>query len=364
MKNNVRILHVFDKMDRGGAETFIMNIYRTINREKIQFDFVVFQKEKGDYDEEIDALGGHIYHLPKFKMYNYFHFKKSWNLFLKEHPEYKVIHGHAQGSAGIYLKCAKKSGLHTICHSHTTQFGNGLMGIIKKVIQLPIRKYADELFACGKEAAIALYGKKNYEQNNVTIINNSVDFNYLMQKENKEELKKKYQLEKAFVIGHVGRLIPVKNHNFMLDFMKEVIKIREDAVLIFIGKGELEQELKKKVQEEKLEENVIFMGLRSDVLTILKVMDVFVFPSLYEGLPLSLVEAQGTGIRCLISNRVTKDVQISNKVEFLPINDVKLWAERICAADDTKLHFNKNKEKFSVDKTCELLIEKYLKMQG
>lgn len=345
----VRVLQVFDKMDRGGAETFIMNVYRNID---VKFDFVVYDSLKGDYDDEIKKLGGKIYHLERFNGLNYFKFKKQWKEFFKNHQEYKVIHGHAQGTAGIYLRIAKKYGLYTISHSHNTTFGIGLKGFIKEIFQKNIYKYADKRLACGVEAGQKLYKNHSYE-----VIYNSIDLESLEKKENKKALKKQYGYENKFVIGQVGRFVQEKNQLFTLDLFNELCKKRDDAVLVYVGRGPMEDIVKTKVKEYNLEDKVIFMGVRSDIPSLLKSFDIFAFPSLFEGFPLSLIEAQATKIKCLSSNNVTKDTKVSSNIKYLPL-DLNKWLKELKVNDD-KVILDDKLELFRAKKTANYLSKMY-----
>lgn len=346
----IKVLQVFDKMDRGGAETFIMNIYRNIK--DVNFDFVTYTKEKGDYDDDIKSLGGTIYHLPRFNVINYFKFKREWNNFFKNHPEYRIIHGHAQGTAAIYLKIAHKYNLYTISHSHNTCFGKGLKGLIKKIFQKSIGKYADMKFACGTEA-----GLKLYKNNDFKVIYNSIDLDALEKYEDKSLLKEKYGFGNNFVIGHVGRFVLEKNHEFMIKLFNEFLKKKPNSLLVLIGRGEKEEEIRNLVKSYGIQDKVKFMGVRSDIPSLLKSMDIFIFPSLFEGFPLSLIEAQATKIKCLVSSNVTKDTMISNNIEFLDL-DIDLWLDNMYI-EDKEVIFNETKEIFRISKTCDYLSKFY-----
>ena len=175
MKKPERILHVLGSLNMGGAETLVMNIYRNIDRNKFQFDFVVHGNTIGKYEKEILALGGKIYHIDEYRVYNHLKYKKIWSVFFKEHPEYKIIHGHMRSTASIYLKIAKKYGLKTISHSHSISNGKGVKSIVKRILQHNIPKYADYMLGCSQKANIWLYGKKNSLKDNCLILPNGID---------------------------------------------------------------------------------------------------------------------------------------------------------------------------------------------
>ena len=215
MSDPIRIIQVFAQMNRGGAETMIMNLYRMIERSQIQFDFIVHTNEECAYDNEIRSLGGRIYRVPRYNGKNHFEYIKSWNKFFKTHPNYKIIHGHVRSTASIYLKIAKKFGLVTIAHSHSTSSGTGFSSIVKNILQYPIRNIADYLFACSEQSGEWLFGKNASKRNNFVILKNSIDvkkfvFNERVRFEKRKELK----IDDKFVIGHIGRFIPSKNHKF------------------------------------------------------------------------------------------------------------------------------------------------------
>ncbi|WAA12116.1 glycosyltransferase family 1 protein [Fervidibacillus halotolerans] len=331
MKEPIRILHVFAQMNRGGAETMIMNMYRHIDRSKIQFDFVVHTEEHCAYDKEIYELGGRIFRVPRYTGKNHLNYKKSWNQFFKMHPEYKIIHGHVRSTASIYLKIAKKYGVITIAHSHSTSSGSGLSAIVKNILQYPIRYIADYLFACSKDAGEWLYGKRACKKNNFYILKNAIDTKQYVFNESIRNIKRKeFKIENKFVIGHVGRFNIPKNHSLLIDIFKKVHDKNQNTVLMLVGDGELRPIIEKKVNELGLSDYVIFTGVRSDIPELLQATDVFVFPSLYEGLPVTLVEAQAAGLPCIISDTITDEVKITNLVEKLPLNlSAKEWAEKV-----------------------------------
>lgn len=331
MSAPIRVLQVFARMDRGGAETMIMNLYRNIDRSKIQFDFIVHYENECDYDEEIKLLGGNIYRIPRYTGKNHCHYIKAWSKFLKEHSEYKIIHGHVRSTASIYLKIAKKYGLITIVHSHSTSSGKGFSAIVKNILQYPIRYTADYLFACSRNAGLWLFGNRACNKENFIVFNNAIDTNeFIFDKDARLEKRKEFQIVEKFVIGHVGRFITPKNHVFLIDLFKAVYDKNDKAVLILIGEGELRQLIEKQVYDLGLNDNVIFTGMRPDVNKVLQGIDVFVFPSIYEGLPVTLVEAQAAGLPCITSDRITNEVKITDLIEYISLNQsAEYWADKI-----------------------------------
>ena len=334
MSESVRILQVIGSMNRGGAETMIMNLYRKIDRTKIQFDFVENNSEEAAFDEEIRFLGGKIYRCPHYNGRNHFQYKEWWNDFFEKHMgEYQIVHGHLGSTAAIYLKIAKKYGLYTIAHSHSSGTDHSLKAILYQMLSYNTRNVADYFFACSKVAGKDRFGKKIVEKNNFTILKNAVDtsiFDYDLEtrKVVREELN---YLDKQLVIGHIGRFTSEKNHKFLLEVFKAIIDLNEDAQLLLIGDGPLREEIERRAKALDIQDKVRFVGIRSDVNQLLQAMDVFVFPSLYEGLPVTLVEAQTSGLPGVISDKVPQESIITKgliTVESLE-NDAKIWAMHI-----------------------------------
>lgn len=342
MQYPVRVLQVFSQMNRGGAETMIMNLYRNINRSKVQFDFIVHTDKKCAYDDEILSLGGKIFRVPRYNGKNHFQYIKTWKEFFITHPEYNIIHGHVRSTASIYLKIAKKFGLTTIAHSHSTSSGNGIPGIVKLIFQYPIRYMADYLFACSKSAGEWLYGKRVWEKKNFFILNNAIETNKFLFNINKRDfIRNELQIQDKFVIGHVGRFHPLKNHEFLIDIFNEVYKKHENSVLVLIGDGEKKNYIKQKINRLGLNKNVIFTGIRSDVHDLLQAFDVFVFPSLYEGLPVTLIEAQASGLPCIVSDKITTEVKVTDLIKFISLDkNAEYWAEEILKTKNSEFRPN------------------------
>lgn len=332
MDQQIRILHVIGQMNRGGAESMIMNIYRKIDRIKIQFDFVVHTDSICDFDDEIKSLGGKIYNCPRFTGTNIVSYIKFWNEFFKEHKEYKIIHGHIGSSASIYLEIAKKNGLFTIAHSHSGGFDTGIKGSMYRLFSYPTRFIADYFFACSESAGISRYGKRVVNNKTIfSVLKNAIDVNqYAFSEEIRYKKRKELDLENKFVIGHVGRFDKAKNQEYLVEIFKLIVKKNENAILILIGDGELKSHIFEKVKNYGLGDRVIFTGVRSDVNELLQAMDVFVFPSIYEGLPVTVIEAQAAGLPCLISDTITNEVCITALVQQLSIKQgIISWGEKI-----------------------------------
>ncbi|MFZ3588950.1 glycosyltransferase family 1 protein [Bacillus sp. DJP31] len=363
----IRVLQVFAEMNRGGAETMIMNLYRNINRSKVQFDFIVHTEDKCDYDDEIKLLGGKVYRMPQYKGKNHVQYKRSWKNFLTQYPEYKIIHGHVRSTAAIYLGIAKKHGLTTIAHSHNTSSGTGFSAFVKNVMQFPIRLTADYLFSCSKKAGIWLYGKRACTGDNFYILNNAIETKkFIYNQETRLQKRKELHLEDKFVIGHIGRFHPQKNHDFIIEIFKEVYDRKKDVVLLLIGDGMLRQSIEKKVNDLSLSQNVIFTGVIPDIPELLQAMDIFLFPSLYEGLPVTLVEAQASGLKILASDTITQEVSFTSSLEYFSLNaSTSDWAKSILRSSEGykrgNMLFNIKKAKYDVVDSSVWLENFYIK---
>jgi len=332
MNKPIKILHVLFSLNRGGAETFIMNLYRNIDRTKIQFDFAVHKKERGAYEDEVEKLGGKVYRIPPYNGINHIKYKKEWFDFFKTNNSYKIIHGHMNSTASIYLKIAKKLGFKTIAHSHTAELFKSGKDIIKKIMQLSVKYTADYLFACSYSAGIWLYGNKYCNKPNFYIINNAIDTEKFIFDKNIRVLKRKeLTTENKFVIGHVGNFIKPKNHMFILDIFGEVYKRNPNAVLLLAGDGGLRKNIEDKIEKLSLKNNVILTGVCPNVNDLLQSMDVFLFPSLYEGLGISLIEAQANGLHCITSaDTVPQLAKVTELLEYIPLDkSASYWAEQV-----------------------------------
>jgi len=332
----IRVLHVIGTMGSGGAETLIMNVYRHIDKTQIQFDFVVHTKDECFYDKEIIKLGGRIYHTERFNVINWLSYKKFWNNFFSEHKEHKIVHGHINSSAAIYLSVAKRYGKIAVVHSHSVKrTEKSLRSYMFRIFVYPIRYIADYFLACSEEAGETRFGKHVTESENYKVFKNGIDVKqFCFQKEVRKVIREKYGIaEEKLIIGHVGRFTYAKNHKFLLKVYKEVSKMYSNVELWLIGTGGLEGKIRTQVQNMGIEKEVRFIGETSHVSEYLQAMDIFVFPSFYEGLPLALVEAQAAGLPCLISDVISDEADMKcGLVKRLSLeNSTEDWAEAIVA---------------------------------
>ncbi len=324
----IRILHVFGEMNRGGAETLIMNIYRNIDREKIQFDFVVHTDKKCAYDDEIVSLGGKIHRVPKYRGKNHFEYVREWKKFIDNHSEYKIMHSHIITTAIFYLGYAKKRGMTTIVHSHSISSGKGMANKVKDIFQIPL-KWSNKLdyrFACSKTSGKWLFGDKQFK-----IINNAIDSEkFAFSVKVRDEIRTKLNISDEFVVGNVARFHPLKNHLFLLDIFSEIAKSKPNAILLLLGDGDFREQIEIKINELNLTNNVKILGAVENVNDYLMAADLFLFPSLSEGLGVVLIEAQATGLECLTSDKVVPiEAKVTDLLEYVPLEkSAKIWAEK------------------------------------
>lgn len=330
----LHVLHVFGKLNRGGAESRVMDLYRNVDRAKVQFDFMQHTTKVCDFQPEIEQLGGKVYHVPPFRFWNYFSYCKAWKQFIREHPEIRIVHGHMTSTASIYLPIVHKKGVFTIAHSRNAGVDKGIKGKLTKFLRRNLTEKCDRCFACSKLAGEAVFGKEAMEQGNVTIIPNAIDaarftFDPEVRKQKREEL---HIQPEEFLIGEVGRFDPQKNQKYAVEILAECRKKNFPAKLILIGEGPLMETVRQQVEELQLQEYVIFTGLQKNVVPFYQAMDFFLLPSFYEGLPGVAVEAQASGLRGILSDAITTETTMTSLMEFLNVQEpAEVWADRIMA---------------------------------
>jgi len=331
MEKPIRILHVLGSTNLGGAESRIMDLYRHIDRDKIQFDFLVHSTKEGFFEPEIKQMGGNIYYLPSFRVYNYLKYKKACRDFFTEHNEFAMAQGHMTSTASIYLPQAKRAGIPiTIAHARSAGVDVGIKGFITKLLRKNLYRKCDYMFACSDLAARAVFGDKRFEEGKTVFIPNAVDINEFVSNDSiRAQIRKEYGLENKFVIGHVGRFHYAKNHEFLIEIFAELIKQKDNAVLFLLGDGPRRAEMETKAKELGIANAVIFAGNKNPVAPFYQAFDAFLFPSRFEGMPGTVVEAQAAGLPCLISDSITKQVKATELVQFLSLQEnCKTWASK------------------------------------
>lgn len=359
----IHVLHVVGRMDRGGTEALLMSLLHTVDRSRFQFDLVEQTQDECDYDQEILSLGSKIYRAPHISPTSLGSYRKWWRDFYREHPEYRIIHGHSRGSAPIYLDEAKKAGRITILHCHNNSHGRGISGAVRYVWQLPLRKMADHNFACSHDSGISQFGRNSTFQ----VIKNGIRTEqFTWNKQTRQTIRKEFGLGDHLVVGNAARFVEQKNHTFLIQIFHELQMIEPRARLLLLGQGPLEAQVREQIKNLGIEDKVIFAGIRSDVNAVMQAMDVFVLPSLFEGLGIVNIEAQAAGLPCFVSDKVVPpEVDITDLMNHIPLEaDPKEWARQILDGvvppedrrDTSREIFASG---FDIKSTCQWLCEFY-----
>lgn len=358
-----RVLHVVAVMNQGGAENMVMNYYRAADRNKIQFDFLVHYPERGAFDDEIEKMGGCIYRAMPIRPWSYHKYFKWLDNFFKEHHDYVAVHSHIQENSGIVFKYAAKYGIKTrIANSHIANLGIDYKYLFRQFGRYYLNKYTTDRFACGKDAGKFLYDKEDF-----FVFKNAINVeNFIFNVVKKEAERKKMNIpQNAVVIGHVGRFNPQKNHVFLIDIFKEIYAKNNNAVLVMVGDGNLRESIEDKVKSCGLSDKVWFLGIRPNVYEVMQAFDVLLFPSLYEGLPVSIIEAQASGLQCILSDTIDLETDVTGNCHFMPLlksasewADITLEAAKVMRKDTSK---KIQEAGYDVTKNVEWLINFYLK---
>lgn len=329
-----RVLHVIQRMRPGGVQTAVMNLYRTIDRTKIQFDFAVRSPQQEYYDNEIKALGGRIFQLPwhQGNPLSVLMYKKALKQILIKNGPFVAVHSHAGLYSGHILPVASQAGIPLrLAHSHSAlsdKYSN-LRNIWANFMRRSIRKHATHMLACSKLASDWLYGISWDQDYRISKFPNALDLSlYAKLDSNRLQLRKIAKLPlDGLLIGHVGRFDSVKNHAYLLKIFARLRETYPQAHLILAGEGELKSKIMDLAEQYCLTEAVIFLGVRNDIPQILGALDIFILPSLHEGFGIVLVEAQAAGTPCLASDSISAEVDLGlNMVSFVPLsNNIALW---------------------------------------
>lgn len=333
-----RVLCILSNMNTGGAEGFLMKIYRNLDREKYQMDFCV-TIDKNFYGEEIKKLGGKIYVIPP-KSKNIFVTFNSIRKIVKNNKYENVLRIGEHSLTVLDLLAAKIGGAkNLILRSSNASSETKKKEILHKIFKFMPMYIPNVKIAPSFLAAEYTFGKKNAKNGKVIYLNNGLDvekfkFNDFI----RAEYRKNLNIENKFVIGHIGRFNTQKNHKFLIEVFKEIVQKEENSILLLIGEGNLEAQVKKQVKDFNLNEKVKFLGLRKDIPELLSVIDIFLFPSFYEGMPNTVIEAQTSGVPCLISNTITPESKITELVEFEDLkNSPEKWANHILDMKNIKI---------------------------
>lgn len=335
-----RLLCLISGMNAGGAETFLMKIYRQLDKSRYQMDFCINVPDKCFYEDEIAAMGGRIYRIPS-KSQNRKEFARQLSQLVRENRYESVLRVTSNAAGFMDLKIAKRAGA-KICAARSSNSSDGAgwkPWLAHRMGRLLYGGYVDVKFAPSDLAAQYTFGKKAYRDGKVTILHNAVDLDiFHYDASGRETVRCDLGVDgDTLLVGHVGRLSTQKNHGFLLRVFETLLQDRPNSKLVLVGTGELEQQLRTQVDELGLKANVIFAGVRQDIPQVLSAMDVFVFPSLYEGMPNTVIEAQATGLPCVIADTITREADITGLVQYLPLTVPETdWARSALAAADTE----------------------------
>ncbi len=367
MAEPIRILEIVNVMDRAGLETMLMNYYRHFNRDQVQLDFLTHRSVSGAYDEEIEQLGGRIYRAPRLYPQNWLKYKRYMKKFFEEH-HYPVVHSHIDAMSAFPLAMARKSGVAVrVAHSHNDSVDRDLKYPIKQFARWRLPSIATHYWACSENAGAFLFGESN--RLNVTVVKNAIDLaSFKASPSARNNARDSLGIAPdQLCIGHVGRFCEVKNQALLVSLVKELVKKGTDVVLLLIGDGPLRSEIEIMANDEGVSEHVCFLGLRDDVNVLMQAFDILVFPSLHEGIPLTLIEAQATGVPVLTSDRVASEALILSNSLAMPLEaDIALWADKVKELADLGRVENAIralcKAGYEINSSAQDLMEKYISL--
>lgn len=365
MSEPIRILHIVQRMEAGGTQAFLMNLYRNIDREKVQFDFLVEYIDKEFYDDEIISFGGKIYYTNFRKDLNVFKFKKELSKILIDNPEYKIIHIHATAIGKICTDVARKNNIPVIiAHTHNNGAVKDWKYLPKKILRKLYRNGPTDFFACSEEAGIYTFKNKKFK-----VIHNSIDSKKFLYNESiRNEKRKELNIENKFAVGNVGRLHEQKNQIFLIDIFYELQKKKENAILLIVGSGPLKTKINEHIEKLGISDKVKILENRNDMNEIYQAMDVFVLPSLFEGLGIVAIEAQAAGLPVIASDGVSSEAEVTKNIKKLSLNEpISNWVKAIVEAkvDNKQEVINDIKDAgYDIEENAKMIekfyIEKYL----
>ncbi len=370
MEKPLKVLAVVYKLMPAGLENRLMDIIRNIDRSRVKIDIFTYQLEPGVYDDEVRRLGGEIYYNPPLNIKNMFWYVNYFREFLKSHPEYRIVHAHQDAWCSVFCKGAYLANVPVrIAHSRTAISSNNLRYLAKNIIKLSTRKYANYFFAVSGVAGRWLYGSKAYDSGKVQIWPNAIDAKrFYFNSKVRTRVREVNGWNDKYVVMHTGNFTHPKNHPFILEVFYEVVKKDQDSILVLVGDGDRTY-ISRYIQEHELDECVQLLGSRQDVNELLQAADVFLFPSIFEGLPGALVEAQASGLPCVISDTIAEEAHIVPNLSILSLSqDKELWSEEVlkcrnCQRESTQKYIEE--KGFDIhsltEKLCRFYEESYKK---
>ena len=331
MDNPIRVLHVVTHLNRNGLESRIMDIYRNIDRAKIQFDFMIHRNDMGDFGEEIKELGGRIYCMPRITPTNFAKYNRELKLFFDEHKEYKIVHAHLNSLSTWVLKAAYKHHVPVrIAHSRNASMEKNFRGIAKWVSKQLVNKYATDRFGCSQMAGDWLFGKKYSRGDSFRVIPNAFQVDrFVWNPSLRERKRQELGITDKIVFIDIARLSEQKNHIFLLRVFEEIKRLMPQAILLLAGAGESEEKIKRYIKEHNLSDSVNMLGARSDAAELYQASDLFIFPSKYEGFGTVVIEAQMTNLPVIASDTIPHETKLCDCVAFMSITeDPLIWAKK------------------------------------
>lgn len=365
----IKILHVVSSLSiRSGVMSVLMNYYRNINKDKIQFEFCYYVDREETYEKEINSLGGRVIKISRPSVSRNFKNELN-NFFIKHRDDYTALHIHEVYVTFLFAPIAKKNGIkNVITHSHATMYSDKKINALRnRVLCVPLKKQANYYYSCSKAAGKFLYGKKYLEEGKVKVINNAIDCEkYKFDTNTRNEMREKLDLKEHLVIGNVGRFNEQKNHSFLIDIFYAIKQKEKKVKLLLVGDGPLIQNVKNKVNKLNLNDDVIFLGRRNDIPNLLNAMDIFLLPSLFEGLPVVGVEAQASGLPIVLSTAITKEIGLLN-YKYIDLKKTsEYWAKEISSIKQDNVRnqaYLEVKEKgFDIKQEAKKLEKVYLEM--
>ena len=339
----LRILHSVSYMHRAGVETLLMNYYRAIDRTRVQFDFLCHKHLPGDYDDEIRALGGRILYAPQIKLQQPEEYMEFMRRFVEQHPEYRILHAHNGAKQAVVIHAAAEAGIpERIAHAHSTDFIRDDRYAWRMDALSAIRAHATRYFACGNDAGKFFFGNERWHNQGVVMPNAIDNSSFAFDQKRRYDMRSRLGLQECLVVGHVGRFQPQKNQARLLEIFGSLLKRERSARLILIGDGPQKESIAQQIRNMELSGYVLLPGSQSNMPDWYCCMDVFVMPSLFEGLPVTGVEAQACGLPCVFSADVTRECRLTDGVAFISLESSNAkWSEEILRLSQ---NFNKREQ--------------------
>lgn len=364
-ERKIKVAQIIGAAGAGGVETVILNYYKHIDRSKVQFDILAESESAIVRRDFIESLGGHLVIIPSYK--NPAKYVDVLTKIFKD-GHYDIVHSNMNTLSCFALKAAKKAGVNVrIAHSHSTSSPKEFArNTIKNILRPFSKKYATAYFACSEKAGRYLFGDRAFDSGKVVIVNNAIDLErFKFSLKDREAIRKELRIENKFVVGHVGRMVTVKNQSFLLDSFFEIAVKNDDAVLLILGDGPLRKDLESKAQDLGILDKVLFLGIHADAEKYYSSMDCMILPSLYEGLPVTVMEAQAEGLPCFVSDAVTKECSITNLVHWISLSQTPAqWADEILKytpsnANRESYHVTLESSRYNIKKEADRLVEIY-----